>query len=127
MFSFFSRQFFTIGLIFLVTIFISASFFRFVVLKDYHVTYEVECDPTEKSCFIGCTDDNCAEEYLYYVVDKYAHDVVGECGNSVKDCELAKTCQADNIFCEITYCDQSDTENNCSTEHLNTGVNESVI
>ncbi len=111
----FKKNFFSITLTTLVVLFVSASYFRFVVVQDYHVTYEVSCDPSQASCFVGCEDDECTTEYFYAIVDKYAHDIVAECGTSVADCELANSCQANNRYCTIEYCDSDAEGVSCSS------------
>jgi hypothetical protein len=81
------------------------SYFRFIVYHDYVVYYEGECDPTVESCFVGCEDDECTNEYPYSKVQKYAPDVIRECGNYITDCPEANICLPTDQECSITYCD----------------------
>lgn len=81
------------------------SYDRFMVKHDYMVTYERDCDPATESCYIGCEDDECTEEYYYSLIEKYAADVYGECGPDITDCEAASVCLDEERSCTITYCD----------------------
>ena len=101
-------------LAFLVTLFIVASYYRFVVKQDYVVGYEGACDPIVESCFIGCEDDDCTEEYYYSKMQKYAPDLYAECGESIIECELASICLPEDRNCSIIYCD-AETDDSCET------------
>ena len=90
------------------------SYFRFIVNNDYILYYEGECDPTVKSCFIGCEDDECTKEYFYSKVQKYAPDVIRECGGVVTDCTEANICFPTDKECSITYCDPESDGSDCS-------------
>ncbi len=81
------------------------SFYRFIVLNDYLVSYEGNCDPTTESCFVGCEDDECTSEYYYTEIIKYAPDLEKECGINITDCEAANICLPTDRECSITYCD----------------------
>jgi len=90
----------------LVVLLIGSSYVRFIVLHDYLVAYEGECDPYTKDCFIGCEDEECTEEYYYTKVQKYAADVYTQCGKDVTDCDAASMCLSqDTQECSVTYCD----------------------
>jgi hypothetical protein len=94
-------------------LFVGASYVRFIILDDYYVIYEIDCDPSLDSCFIGCSDDECTEEYPYYTVEKYATDIVKQCGESIESCTSAESCLADDGGrCQVTYCIE-DEENTC--------------
>lgn len=96
-------------------LFISASYYRFIVKNDYLVSYEAPCDENLNSCFIGCTDETCSETYTYLLVERKANELNKICGNDVSECPLAKSCiKANDNSCRLTYCDETvDTE--CST------------
>jgi len=84
----------------------SASYYRFVVLDDYLVSYEGECDPYTQVCFVGCEDDECTSEYYYSLMEKYAPNVFEQCGKDITDCENAYVClPEDGEKCAITFCD----------------------
>ncbi len=91
----------------LILLSMGASYVRFMVTHDYMVAYEGTCDPSVHSCFVGCTDEECTEEYYYSNVQKYAVDLNAECGDNITDCEKANLCQPNDQKCSITYCDPS--------------------
>lgn len=89
----------------LVILFVGASYVRFVLLNDYMVSYEVACNPETDSCFIGCSDDECTQQYPYYTVEKYATNVTRECGSTIENCTFATQCvPEDTDTCTMTYC-----------------------
>jgi hypothetical protein len=101
----FRNNFFSFILILIIIIIGVISYFRFIVRHDYLVGYEGECDPTAESCFIGCNDDTCTEEYYYTKMQKYAPDLYAECGKDITDCEAADVCLPEDQKCSVTYCD----------------------
>jgi len=89
----------------LIVLSTSASYHRFIVLQDYLVAYEGECDPYTQVCFIGCEDDECISEYYYSQMEKYAPNVFEQCGKDITDCEKAYVCLSeDGEKCSITFC-----------------------
>jgi hypothetical protein len=90
------------------------SYFHFVIKSDYVVYYEGECDPAIESCFVGCEDDGCTEEYFYSKVQKYAPDVIRECGEYITECAKANICLSTDQECSITYCDPETDGSDCS-------------
>ncbi len=102
----FSNNYLLYALTLLFTLFISTSYVRFIVLQDYLVAYEGTCDPALNSCFIGCSDDTCSEEYYYSEVQKYAPRIFEQCGTDITDCNEANIClPQDDENCSVTYCD----------------------
>ena len=93
--------FYLIGLFLVLEIFLS--FNRFIVNNDYFVSYEGSCDPYAKSCFQVCEDDECTYSTK---VNKYAPDVLAQCGKDIADCESASVCLLSDRECSITYCDE---------------------
>ena len=81
------------------------SYYRFIINQDYVIQYEGICDPAMESCFLGCADDECTEEYGYSIVQKYAADLYAQCGSDITDCEAANMCLPDDRECSITYND----------------------
>lgn len=81
------------------------------MLRDYMVTYEIDCDPATNSCYEYCEDEMCEEPYYYAYMEKYAATVREQCGPDVTDCESANTClPEDGDQCTITYCDPASEE-----------------
>jgi hypothetical protein len=102
----FRQHFFSVTLVTLLVLVALASYLRFIVLNDYVVAYEGDCDPYTESCFIGCEDDECTKEYYYVTIQKYAPNVEAQCGTDITDCDAAYEClPEDGDQCEITYCD----------------------
>ncbi len=101
----FLKNFLPITLTVLLLLLMSTSYYRFIVLSDYLVSYEVECDPERSSCFIGCEDDECTTQYYYFLVERHAAEIRDMCGDSIVDCEPAQNCNNGSGICAITYCD----------------------
>ncbi len=106
--SLFSRHFLTIVLVPFLILAVVTSFYRFMILGDYEVTYEVECDPYGQSCYVWCEDDVCEEPFYYSYVSRSANDVEQLCGEDITDCELASVCTSTESSCLITYCDDEE-------------------
>jgi len=85
----------------------SASYYRFVVLHDYTVGYEGDCDPAVEYCYIGCEDDECTEEYFYSYITRPADELRALCGPDITDCDEAYECKDGDSKCSIEFCDPS--------------------
>jgi hypothetical protein len=93
-------------LILLTILLIGTSFVRFMILHDYMVAYEGECNPYTQDCFVGCEDEECSRKYYYSKIQKYAPDVYMQCGEDITDCAEANICLEENgSKCNVTYCD----------------------
>jgi|GEM_PF-370942 len=104
----------------LIILFIGALYVRFMVLQDYMVAYESECDPYTQVCFIGCEDDECTSEYYYSQMEKYAPNIFGQCGEDITDCDKAYIClPEDGEGCSVTFCDPEIDGDSC--ENLTEG------
>jgi hypothetical protein len=104
----------TLTIIPLLILFVGASYVRFVILYDYTVAYESDCDPLTASCFIGCEDEECTEQYYYKLMSKNAKNLHAQCGSDITDCEAATYCLAEEaLTCQETYCD-SENGDECS-------------
>lgn len=79
-----------------------------MVLHDYVVSYEIDCDPAENSCFIGCEDEECTEEYFYAKIERHASDLESLCSGNVINCEFANICTYEELQCHIEYCSSGD-------------------
>jgi hypothetical protein len=97
----------------LVCLLALSSYYRFVVLDDYNVTYEIPCDPQLNSCFMFCEDDECLEPYFYTEINRYAKDLINLCSENILDCKYFSYCTENERLCEINYCSISDGED-CS-------------
>lgn len=111
----FKKYFFSyiIGILFIL--FIGSSYLRFIVLQDYLVSYETDCDPETESCFVGCEDDECTQEYYYAVIERKAFEINSICGKDITDCDEAYYCPDDtDIECSINFCDPETDKDGCS-------------
>lgn len=101
---FFKRYFLTLTLVPLLLITATATYYRFVVLKNYDITYEVECDPYMENCFASCEERACEDPFYYKYITKHASDLSQLCGEDITDCPAAATCKEGQISCKVTYC-----------------------
>lgn len=92
---------------------VGSSFYRFVILKDYTVFYETDCDVTIESCFASCTKDQCSDGYNFKKISRNASTLFKLCGSNIKNCDAAKTCAQNDSTCSIVYC-QKAVDNNCA-------------
>lgn len=104
---FFKQNFLKLTLLPLLVLAISASFYRFFILKDYDVLYEVECDPYTESCYVWCEDDECLEPFYYNYITKSAGDLLPYCGLDITDCEESYYCLESDEVCEMEFCDSN--------------------
>ena len=112
----FKRYFFLYTLVLLVTLATAASYYRFIELQDYTVTYEVDCNPEERNCFIGCENDECTEQYYYKLVTRMSTDIEAICGQDITDCEAAAYCTEGERQCSLEYCDSDDEFSDCTAD-----------
>ncbi len=99
------------------------SYNRFLIKNDYMVGYEGECDPSFESCFVGCEDDECTQEYYYTEVQKYAPDLYKECGKDITDCDAANICLPEDNNCSVTYCNpETANEDEACSDLINTDI-----
>lgn len=79
------------------------SYYRFLVVEAYPVSYQVDCDPAAYSCFSGYDEDT-GDTYYYAKIQKYARDARAECGADVTNCADANVCLPQDHSCSVTYC-----------------------
>lgn len=99
---------------------IALSFYRFMVVGDYTVAYEGECNAATESCFVGCADEECLEIYHYTLVEKSAGDVHAQCGPDISDCADASICLSTDSNCSVTFCSPTTALSGEVCETLNT-------
>lgn len=109
----FKENFLMYTLALLLVLMVGASYVRFIVLTDYLVSYEAECNPSEHDCFIGCDDEECTEEYYYEIITRNATEINKLCGNDITDCYEASFCPAQEAECTITFCESESENNTC--------------
>jgi len=94
-----------------------------MIIKNYIVLYQGDCDPAIERCFASCTDGTCQQQQYYMKVQKYVPDVYAECGSDMVGCAKANMCLPSDMKCSITYCSSSITSND---EHC-VGPNDGAI
>ena len=105
------RHYFFYVVSILLTISVCASYYRFLVIYDYQVRYEGECDPSSESCFVYCEDEVCTEPFYYTWITAPATLIQQQCGNDLMSCDIAFDC-IETGECGVEYCD--DTLEECS-------------
>ena len=111
-------HFFGITVFVLTVLFIATSFYKFVVLHDYTVSYEGDCNPEESSCYIYCETDQCDEPFYYTIIERDASRLYNLCGSDVTTCDEAYTCTADES-CAIFFCEpDKDGTDACDTINI---------
>ena len=113
---FLRRNFFSITLIVLFSLALTASFYRFYVQQDYLVKNEIECDPYTQECFVWCEEELCEDPYYYAYAIRQASDVREACGYDINECDEAWYCDPEEIACEVQFCDP--TFGDCETLNL---------
>ena len=106
------------ALLTLLALTVSASYYRYIVTLDFLVTYEIDCNPTEESCFVGCEDDECTTEYYFSEIEREAQWLQMMCGENITDCAIMNTCTESENHCVLTTCNAQVTSNNCSEQIL---------
>ena len=101
------QHFFLYALLLLIILGACGSYYRFMVVHQYTVEYEADCDPATHSCFTGCDDDACTSTYYYARMQKRESDIYNECGPDITDCDDAQSCLSGDANCSLTYCDAS--------------------
>ena len=120
--------------VFVVALIISvgATYYRYVVKRDYIIFAHVECDPKVESCFyIPCEegDIECvpADIEYYKKINKKAFNIK-LCDSENPDCKPL-VCQPNEADCEIISCSADNVEEGeeCSTPETSTSTEPSVI
>lgn len=101
---------------YIITLFLffltSASILRFIILQDYIVSYEGECDPETESCFMYCEDENCTDPSYYTIIERHARELRETCGPDVTTCDQAYSCAGDDS-CRVIYCNPDNEDEIC--------------
>lgn len=125
------NHFFLYLIVSLTILSVASSYIRFVVQKDYLVSYEGECEPYSQSCFVYCEDEECSEPFYYSIIEREANEIFDLCGTDVTTCDEAYSCQDNVDICSITFCDPTVNIDECelltSEDALNEESNEMSI
>ena len=106
---------------------VAATYYRYIIARDYIVEAEAECDPTTEDCFVWECDPSSTEEgeacagdpeedVWYYTILRRNAKNVPLCDPNDEDCD-ALTCPEGEEECEIVYCtdETKGEEDTCST------------
>ncbi len=116
-----SKIYFTI-LFFLILGSVAFSYYKFLIVRDYFITAQAECDPSSEACFTHVCDPEAEEECTgnqeedtsYYTLIRRNAMYMPVCNPSEEGCE-ALTCPVGEPGCEMTFCDEetlAETEEN---------------
>ena len=95
-------------LIFLAIVFIifALTYYRIVVIKDYIISREINCDPAISNCFVNDQNDNKYYKIIYKVLGK-----IGACNH--QECE--DSCLYGELGCKIVECNKDTAEEENAT------------
>lgn len=91
---------------------VSASYYRFMVLHDYVIEAEVDCDSSVESCFVWecdpsvegeCTGDPEYDTWYYKIVSRNAQ-YIPECMPDDTDCDQFSCSPQTEEDCSYVYC-----------------------
>ncbi len=110
----------------LIVLSVSASYYRFMVLHDYVVEAQIDCDPTFESCFVWecdpsiegeCTGNEEEDTWYYKIAHRNAKNITG-CEDGDTTCQF--TCpsdgeeECDEILCSDEALATYDVLNTCT-------------
>jgi hypothetical protein len=95
----------------LIVLSVSASYYRYMVLHDYLVQAEVDCDPTYESCFVWecdpeeeeCTGDPEEDTWYYKFAYRNAKNVPS-CEQTSETCDLFTCPEGGEEECREVLC-----------------------
>lgn len=93
------------------------TYYRFFEARDYMVQAQVECDPSEESCFVYVCDPAVDEECVAgSLEDAFYYKLINRLARNAPLCEADATtcvtlpCAADEAACSYTLCDMETVE-----------------
>lgn len=100
----------------------ATTYYRYMVVRDYIVQAEAECDPYTETCFIyvcdpsadeECTGDPVEDTSYYKIIQRNAKNIP-MCDPAAEECD-ALVCPAGEADCEMMMCDPTqELEGTCS-------------
>jgi len=110
-----SKKTLIFNILFLLTIlfFVSVTFYKIVIVKNYQMISQVSCNPQTESCFLyKCNPDvdgECPQENIYYKYISKNASTIDTCEKTEqKDgCKEELSCVTGESSCYYEYCDQS--------------------
>lgn len=91
---------------------VAATYYRYIVARDYIIEAEADCDPYTEACFTyvcdpeageECTGDPVEDTSYYKLIHRNAKNIP-LCDPAEEGCE-ALVCPPDEEGCEIVFCD----------------------
>lgn len=92
---------------------VGASYYKFIVKRDYIIEAQADCDPYAKKCFVYVCDPAAGEECTgnpeedtsYYKIIRRNAQNIPLCDPAKEGCD-ALVCPSGEPECEIAFCDQ---------------------
>ncbi len=95
---------YVMGILILVSV--GVTFYRYMILKDYQVITEIECNPEIENCFVRTEEDGTIS--YYKIISRNAANIP-LCDPAQDESCRALVCEAEELKCEITFCSPKDT------------------
>jgi len=97
------------------------TYYRYIVIKDYIIEAQINCDPMAEACFVSVCDPengeectgNPEEDISYYKILHRNAKYIPLCDPQAADCPVA-SCQSAEEDCLVTLCDASMEDAVCS-------------
>lgn len=117
----------TMGVLILASF--GATFYRYMIKKDYIVQAQVDCDPYSEACFVWncdpgsdeegevCTGDPEEDTWYFKVINKNA-SYISSCDASDENCEVL-VCAQNEPDCEFVFCTLENMEENYASACIN--------
>jgi len=108
-----SSKFFLIVFFSLVSVVMVVSYYKYMVLNDYYIKIQTDCDPSIETCFVAvcepssdteCPSDPALQTQYYKFIEKKAVNIP-LCNQSETDCPLL-SCEK-NEDCRVIFCDEN--------------------
>lgn len=116
-------------MVFLILISVLATFYRYMIKRDYIIQAQVDCDPYNEACFVwncdpgsdvegeACTGDPENDTWYYKVINKKANQV-SSCDENDENCKPL-FCGENEPDCEFVFCNPENMEEFGSTICIN--------
>lgn len=107
---------------FLVVVSIGVSYYKFVVIKDYAIRFQAECNPETEACFVDTCDPEAEEcigdveqDISYYKIIQRKAYRMPLCDPNEEYCQRAMVCQKNEEDCEVIFCSDEAVEESGAT------------
>lgn len=80
---------------------VGATFYRYVILKDYQIIAEIPCDPAIDNCFVRTEEDGTTTNYQ--TISRNASNIP-LCDPEQDETCRALVCEQGELDCEVTAC-----------------------